>query len=288
MRREPGILIATLGTKPQVVTTATDLLLSEGHSFSDVLVLHVGGEREPLASALNRLREEFAAYPPYHSLTLQLQPLASASGALPDVETQADAEAAFRAIYRAVLNAKRAGRRVHLSIVGGRKVFAVYGMAAAQLLFDDDDCLWYVLVGGKFFADERLHPGPGDEARLVPVPVLRWSTISPVLTELSQVEDPFEAAERQRALGLRQALDEARAFVLDKLSDAEQPVVKLLVREGLTDEQIAERLSLSPKTVGHHLSSAYAKARARWQLEQVGRHQLAALLKLYFVLESRE
>ena len=234
------------------------------------------------------MSEEFAPYPPYRSLTLQLQALAGTGGALPDVENQADAEAAFREIYRAVLAAKRANRRVHLSIVGGRKVFAVYGMAAAQLLFDDDDYLWYVLAGGKFFADERLHPEPGDEARLVRVPVLRWSTISPVLTDLSQIDDPFEAAEQQRTLQLRQTLDEARAFVLGALSGAERLVVKLLAREGLTDEQIAERLSLSPKTVGHHLSSTYAKARAHWQLEEVGRHQLIALLQLYFVLESRE
>ena len=41
-----------------------------------------------------------------------------------------------------MLTAKRADpqRTVHLSIVGGRKVFAVYGMPTAQLRFDDD-CL---------------------------------------------------------------------------------------------------------------------------------------------------
>jgi len=284
MRREHGILIATLGTKPQVVTTAADLLLSEGRPFSDVVVLHTGGEREPLASTLNHLREEFASYPAYHSVTLHLQPIAGAESVLPDVETQADAEAAFRAIYRTVLAAKRAGRQVHLSIVGGRKVFAVYGMAAAQLLFDDDDCLWYVLAGGKFFADERLHPEPGDEARLVRVPVLRWSTISPVLTDLSQIDDPFEAAEQQRTLQLRQALDEARAFVLGALTASEQRVVELLVREGLPDADIAERLSLSPRTVERHLGEAYAKACAHWGLANVNRTQLVTLLHLYYAL----
>ncbi len=286
MRREPGILIATLGTKPQVVTTAADLLLSQGHSFRDVLVLHTGGERDPLASALHRLRQEFASHPPYQSLALRFQPVTSTYGVLPDVETQADAEAAFRTIYQAVLQAKRDGCQVHLSIVGGRKVFAVYGMAAAQLLFDDDDCLWYVLAGGKVFAEERLHPQPDDEVRLIRVPVLRWSTISPILTDLSQIEDPFRAAELQRSLRLREELDEARAFVLGSLTASEKRVVEPLVREGLSDAEIAARLLLSSRTVERHLGEAYAKACAHWGLAAVNRTQLVALLHLYYSLSG--
>jgi CRISPR-associated protein Csx14 len=113
------------------------------------------------------------------------------------VASEADAEAAFRAIYSVVLNAKRAGHTTHLSIVGGRKILAVYGMATAQLLFDDDDRMWYVLAGGEFLESERLHPKAGDEATLIRVPVLRWGTISPMLTDLRAVEDPFEAVARR-------------------------------------------------------------------------------------------
>jgi ATP/maltotriose-dependent transcriptional regulator MalT len=163
---------------------------------------------------------------------------------------------------------------------------AVYGMAAAQLLFDDDDALWYVLAGGAFFNEERWHPAPGDEAQLVRVPVLRWGTLSPALTDLRQIEDPFEAVERQQALLLAERLEEARAFVLGTLSGAEQRVLELLVREGLSNAEIAERLSLSPRTVERHLGEISGRAGVKWGLENVSRAQLIALLNFYYVTRS--
>jgi DNA-binding NarL/FixJ family response regulator len=42
------------------------------------------------------------------------------------------------------------------------------------------------------------------------------------------------------------------------LSAREIEVLKL-VAQGLTDPQVAERLYLSPRTVGHHLTSIYRK-----------------------------
>jgi len=43
----------------------------------------------------------------------------------------------MRTVYRVVLAEKRVGRIVRLSIAGGRKTMAAYGMIVAQLLFDD-------------------------------------------------------------------------------------------------------------------------------------------------------
>jgi len=237
-----------------------------------------------MAAPLARLRAEFAAHPPYQNIPLELQSILSPS--TEGADTEQDARASFRAIYRAVLEAKRAGYTVHLSIVGGQKILAVYGMAAAQLLFDDDDALWYVLAGGAFFNEERWHPAPGDEAQLVRVPVLRWGTLSPALTDLRQIEDPFEAVERQQALLLAERLEEARAFVLGTLSGAERRVLELLVREGLGNIEIAERLSLSPRTVERHLGEISGRAGVKWGLENVSRAQLIALLNFYYVTRS--
>jgi CRISPR-associated protein Csx14 len=280
-----AVLIATLGTKPQVVTTAADLLLAAGHSLAEVKVLHTLDQKGVLAPALETLSREFTTYADYQALTFTLVPIRDMTGTLPDVESAADAEAVFRALYRRVWQEKRAGSAVHLSIVGGRKVFAVYGMATAQLLFGEEDCLWYVSVGGEFLASEGLHPAAGDDAHLIPIPVMRWRTVSPVLTDLSQIDDPFRAVERQRTLRLQESLDEARAFVLGVLSPAERRVVEPLVREGPSNTELAVRLSLSPRTVERHLGEISSKAAVHWGLPDVSRTQLVALLNLYYALK---
>jgi DNA-binding CsgD family transcriptional regulator len=67
------------------------------------------------------------------------------------------------------------------------------------------------------------------------------------------VEPPQKGA--QDTHGVTQEAIEADSI---GLSARELEVLKL-VAEGLTDSQVAQRLYLSPRTVGHHLRSAYRK-----------------------------
>ncbi|MCI0521632.1 MAG: CRISPR-associated ring nuclease, partial [Chloroflexi bacterium] len=194
-------LIATLGSEPQVVTAALDLLAAQGETIPLVQVIHTQAAEGEIAAGLERLRDAFAAPPYLGSVALELYPLLDDNGApFSDVETPQAAEQVFRLLYSVVRRAKQAGWRVHLSIAGGRKSMAVFGMTVAQMLFDEGDRLWHLHSSGEFLRSKRLHPLPGDQARLLAIPVILWSLVSPALLELGDVEDPFAAVERLRAL----------------------------------------------------------------------------------------
>jgi len=283
VQKSPAALVATLGSEPQVVTAALDLLLQQGEPVNQVTVIHtVAADGTPIDAALQRLKQELQS-PFYDStLTTTFIPLLQDGHPLEDVETQQAARVFFRELYRCIWNLKQQGWRVHLSIAGGRKTMAVFGMAAAQLLFDEHDHLWHLFSSGDFLSSKRLHPQPSDQTHLVSVPVILWSHISPVMHPLQSIDDPDLAIERVRALQLNEKIEIARSFLLGALTPAEFGVVQALVQQGLGDQQIAEALCLSPRTVEQHLRSAYRKAAVHWDLQDVGRTQLVSLLSLYF------
>lgn len=283
-----AVLISTLGSEPQVVTAALDLLRARQVLICQAHVLHTCASGGPILAAVEALRADFAAHPYDPPVSLTLHALLMDGQPVEDVETPEASAAALRALYRLVHAHKQQERLVHLCIAGGRKNVAVFGMVAAQLLFDERDCLWHLYSGGEFLASRRMHPLPGDEARLLPIPVLLRDYLSPALTHLREVEDPFEALERLARLDLRRKHEQAAGFVRGALTGAEQRVVVLLVQEGLGDQEIAARLHLSPRTVEQHLRSAYARAAAHWELDSVNRTQLVALLHAYFSLPGSE
>jgi DNA-binding CsgD family transcriptional regulator len=158
-------------------------------------------------------------------------------------------------------------------------------MLAAQLLFDDQDRLWHLYSSGDFLTSKRLHPQTGDEVHLIHIPVVQWSKISPIFLDIAKYDDPYEALQRQEELRLVEKMDDQHAFVHGSLTAAEERVVSLLVKEGLGDIELAERLGLSPRTVEEHLGKAYQKAANHWELEDVNRTQLVTLLSLYYELK---
>ncbi len=275
-----SILIATLGSKAQIVTLTLDLLQQQNDLPGEVVVVHTWRDRFETAQALARLQADLPLT--YPRLTYRTLELCGESGPLRDVTAPQEVACAFRALYAEVRAAKLADRVVHMQIAGGRRTLTVFGMATAQLLFDEGDRLWHLSSQPELEASGRLHAGPGEWARLIPIPVVLWGRLSPVFEQLSTVADPFEATERLRQYRLRERWDAARTFVLGSLSGAEQRVAELLAREGLTDAEIAVRLSLSPRTVERHLGEIYLKAAAHWDLSSVNRAQLITLVHLYY------
>ena len=280
------VLIAALGSEPQVVTLALDLLRARGYPITAVRVVHTMGEN--VQAGLKMLAEEFRkpGACKYERVAIEDE-----GWPVTDVASERETAAFMRTLYRVVLAEKRAGRIVHLSIAGGRKTMAAYGMAVAQLLFDDKDHVWHLHSQNWRPGDARvMHARPGDAVSLLPVPVLRWSSVSPVMTELAVREDPWEAIHAQRFLRQEEDRRLKREFVEHRLRSAERDLVRLAC-QGLDNATIARRLHKSEKTVANQFTRIYEKLH-EWRGFRddivVGRSLLVAEFAPYFAREKRE
>jgi CRISPR-associated protein Csx14 len=168
---------------------------------------------------------------------------------------------------------------------------AVYAMVAAQLLFDEDDHVWHLLTEDWRPGDKRvMHALPGDKVSLVPVPVLRWSAVSPVFTQLALREDPWEAIQAQKGMKQEEDLRRKREFLDHLLTPAEREVVRLAC-QGLDNAAISRQLHKSEKTVANQFTSIYDKLH-EWRGFRddipVSRAVLVAEFAVYFALDARD
>ena len=287
-----AVMIATLGTEPQVVTLALLELERQGDAVDEVVVVHTTGRRdERIEMAIADLDRAFAKEPRLARYRYRRALLEGDGRPLEDIAIEADVQVVFRTLYRLVHDYKRRGYRVHLNVAGGRKPMSIYGMVVAQLLFDEDDRLWHLLSDRGMVEARRLFPRPGDRFGLVPVPVPLWSETAPILTELARYDDPWEAIRQQRQLKRQETMRRRGEFLEHWLTPAEREVVEVAVRYGGTNAEIAARLNKQPKTVAHQLASVYQKLRAFLGYSKevsVGRHRLMAEFGPYFELEGKE
>jgi CRISPR-associated protein Csx14 len=275
-----SILIATLGSKPQLATLALDCLQTMGESPASLILIHASKTRPETKIALDKIQADLPRSHPnvqFHAVELQ-----DGGNALADITSSQEVQIAFRTMYSQVRKAKLEDKKVHMLIAGGRRTLTVAGMATAQMLFDDEDRLWYLASHPALEASGNLHASEGEWTRLISIPVITWGRLSPVFDVLRTVDDPFAAAQKLSELRLREQWDAARIFLLTKVSAAEREVLDLLGRDGLSQAEIAGRLSLSPRTVESHLRSAYRKAAEHWQVADVNQAQLVRLLAAFY------
>lgn len=287
MTHSSPVLIATLGSEPQVVTAGLDLLLQRRFRIRRVAVVHTTAPGTLIEDALQRLKTAAMDYRNPH-IDFSFHPVEKDGNRFADTESQAAGEAALAVIYRLIAHAKNKAETVHLLIAGGRKTMSIYGMVAAQMLFDEGDRLWHLYSAGDFLTSKRLHPQPGDEVHLAVIPVVRWGELSPAWLSLRGIDDPWAALDAIRRLQLERRRENMHSFVMGILTFAERQVVEILVTTGKSDREIAAHLHLSPRTVEQHLRSAYTKAAQHWQMESVNRTQLMALLQGYYVTKIGE
>jgi len=281
------VLVATLGSEPQVVTIVLDRLLAAGHSIDHVIVVYTAAD--VVQAAMARVAAEFdgAVYP---GVALRTAPVTGPDSVVTDFRTQDDMAALLATLYREVRDVKRSGRVVHLCISGGRKVMGIAAMVVAQLLFGPDDWVWHLMSEGWLPGSEkRLHLRPEDQTWLVPVPVLRWTDSAAMLAALGDLDDPSEAIRRQETLARSEAMRRRREFVERWLSKAEREVVALAC-VGLDNAAIAKKLGKSEQTVANQLTKAYGKL-GEWlgfPDRAPDRSVLIAELAPYFALKGGE
>ena len=283
-----AVFLATLGSEPQVVTLALQLLAARGVHVGEVRVIHTAPRAPAIARALADLQRAFDE-PPLKAYPLAFEPLTTFDGlALSDITTVAEAEATFRAIFDLVRRLKQARTEIHFCVAGGRKLMALYGLAVAQLLFGPQDGLYLLVSAPEVLAERRLLLRPGDPVYLLPVPFVPWTSDAALLADILRYQNPLDAL--RRGGELQRAADRQRKAVFCEhiLTRAEEEAVALLVREGLTNEEIGARLGRSAKTVANQLSSAYAKLAdyLHWYDRRVDRHTLIAWLHDYYTVSK--
>lgn len=292
VRERPYVYIATLGNAPQVVTLALDQLLPQ-HPFVEVCVIHTddtpGGSLPAMKfgsmyETVQQLDKEFRnpvpqEAPPgervwlvdyavngrYYRFTYRrivIQRESQEPGQLikhipvKDVETEANAQAAFRTIFRTVQQYKGQRAIIHFNLAGGRKSMAVFAMAAAQVLFTPGDQLWHVVSRDEFVESQAMHDRE-DRSRLVPIPFVSISTINPVLGMLISSNDPYDIIRAQE--NYLQLIDLQRKEKFLRQLDYGEYQILVGVAQGLGNDEIGSRLKkrLAGKTVANKLTTIY-------------------------------
>lgn len=244
------VLVTTLGAESQVVTLALQLLLQAGCDLESVVVVHTAANHEPITSALAALRLAFADQADWPLLM-------TVDAGVHDVIEPDDLARFTAVLYSELKRWLSRGRRVHLLLAGGRKPMAMMGVTMAQMLFGSEDRVWHLYSNEALRQSERFVLAAGDEARLIAIPLVRWSMAPPILTGLAAADSPLEAlAWQHEHLSARR-----RDFLEHILTVAEREVALAAIQTGETDVELARRLHKSPRTISHQMAAIYDKLR---------------------------
>jgi CRISPR-associated protein Csx14 len=270
MTNEHSTLVVTLGGQAQVVAFALDALLARHESVQQVIVLHLASEQPRVAKALAQLAREFVneqyvyARVPMRYRTI---PLDDGRGALRDIRNENDAEVVWQAVYALIADLKAQAQTLHLCIAGGRRLMGLMAMSAAMLLFDHQDRLWHLFTPDEWrqraFEGAVMHVTPEAGVRLIQVPLAPWGAYFPGLQALVGMPSARVVAHQHTWLATDERLRGQR--VLAQLSERQREVLRAFAA-GFTPQQVAERLTISLKTVDSHKTVILELCRNEWQI----------------------
>jgi len=272
-------LVATLGGQPQIVTFTLDLLLAQGETVDQVVVVYLAsGQR--YQEAYQRLAGEFIA-DRYANQTCHLrgepvrdgasQALATSGQTLADVITPNEVEAVRRKVHQLLADLKDQGQRIHLSLSGGRRVMALIALSAAMQYLTPMDRVWHIYTPPDLTEQARggaiMHARPDSGLRLVPVPFVPWAAYFPGLAPLlsSSPQEMREAA----LTWLSEAERERCRQVWDSLTPRQRDALRAFAN-GMGRQQAASCLKVTVYTVDDHRDVILRRCREIWGEEHDG------------------
>jgi CRISPR-associated protein Csx14 len=258
-RYRRGVMIATLGVEPQVVTISLDFLLSNNEQIVETAIIYT--DQEFMHESLRVIENEFdkMAYP---GISLRKVPVVSPEGiAVKDFYTNEDLKSLFRVLYREIHRARKDDYAINLIVSGGRKVMGIMAMVVAQLLFGSNDRVWHLITEGWQPGSSRnLHFAKEAKNSLVPVPVLRWSESGTLLKSVAELDDPSQVVVWFEKLNRSARFKRQREFIEHWLTLAEREIVRLVCK-GFDNSVIADTLYKREQTVANQLRNIYEKLR---------------------------
>jgi CRISPR-associated protein Csx14 len=285
MPQTSTVLVATLGGQPQVVTFGLDLLLAQGVPVDEVAVLHLAGPR--YRRAYRRLAEAFPG-DRYGERAIHLRgvPVQREGRALDEIRDTADADAVWRTVHELIATLKARGLRLHLLLIGGRRLMALMAVSAALLYLEHGDRVWHLYTPdamAEAACDGALLHVPADAGvQLIEVPLVPLGAYFPGIRPLLSASPAEVIAARTRWLD---EVEQARCqAVLSRLSERQAEVLRAFAGD-LTPGQVAERLAVTLKTVDSHKTVILAECRIAWNLpeaERLSYHWLREKFGRYF------
>lgn len=262
--------LATLGGQPQVVSFVLDALLEQGVRLNRIMLIHLGMNTTRLQTAVRKLITTLTQ-PRYQGVHIEFFPIATTVSPLADIRDEADAHATWEAISHLLIDLKNKHHVLHVCISGGRQMLGFMTMSAAMLHFGHEDRLWHCYTPDEWLPrtrdGEMMHLPSDAGFQLIEVPMMPWGSYFPALRQLTR---PV-TAEIDVLAGPRRLMDDLeeikRTAVLQQLTPRQMDVLKAFAA-GLSPQEVADALSITPKTVNSHKTVILAECRISWAMPE--------------------
>lgn len=246
-------LVAILGGQPQIITFTLDLLLARGEPIEQVVIVYMAGQQR-YKNAYTHLAGEFTS-DKYAGRTIHLLPIPIRQGKdlIADPENPGQVEAVRATFFSVLEKLKEEGKRIHLSLSGGRRIMALTALAAAMQHLDHADRIWHIYTPPELcekVQDGRcMHVEPEEGVHLIEVPFVPWTSYFPGLRPLLD-RDPVNLLRLADRWLDEQEKDRCRR-TWNELTRRQQQVLNELAN-GLSHEQAAHKLGIAVSTIQSH------------------------------------